>query len=168
MGNGLVISGLSTSFNLDSSNFDAATSTLMGLGASVSKGATTLPATTTANLFTITGGRILMTGIVGEVTTVVQTQACNLSISSDPTVAGTSVALCGVLNISADTVGTLYSITGTVSDAMVDGLAVRGMTMPLIIQAGAIVWTTSATNTGAVSWKMWYQPLDSGVVVAAA
>lgn len=169
MGNGIQITGLSSSFNLGASNFDADSTTLLTLGPSVSKAAANLPASTAnAELFAITGGRILLTAIVGEVTTVIQTQACNLKITFNPTVAGNAVDLCADLNISAFAVGTLLSITGTVADAMVSGLAVRSMTTPLILQPGGIEIDTSATNTGQVKWKMWYMPLDAGVAVAAA
>jgi len=168
MGNGIQITGLSSSFDLSASNFATDVPALFSLGNSVSKAASTLPATTSANLFTIAGGRILLTAIVGQVTTIVQAQACNLSLAFDPTVAGTNVALCGVLNITGNVVGSLYSITGVASDALMNGLAVTSMSTQVILQPGAIVWTTSATNTGQASWKMWYLPLDTGVTVVAA
>lgn len=168
MGNGIQITGLASSFDLAATNFAADAAPALALGASVSRAAAALPATTTGNLFTVTGGRILLTGIVGEVTTVIQTQACNASLVVDPTVAGSNVALCAVLNISALAVGTLLSITGVAATAMQSGLAVVGMTTPWIIPPGAIGLLTSATNTGAVSWKLWYMPLDTGAVVAAA
>lgn len=168
MGNGIQITGLSSSFDLSASNFTADASTMMMLGPSVEKAAAGLPESGSADLFLVTGGRVLLTGIVGEVTTVIQTQANNTRLAFDPTVTGSNVDLCANLNISADVVGTLYSITGVVADAMVDGLAVRAMTTPIILQPGAVVLTTAATNTGQVKWKMWYMPLDSGVMVAAA
>jgi hypothetical protein len=168
MGNGIQITGLASSFDLGASNFGADAAPALALGASVSRAAAALPASTTGNLFTVTGGRILLTGIVGQVTTVIQTQACNASLVADPTVAGSNVALCGVLNISALAVGTLLSITGTAATAMQGGLAVVAMTTPWIIQPGAIGLLTSATNSGEISWKMWYMPLDTGAVVAAA
>jgi hypothetical protein len=158
MGNAIRVGGLA----------NASVSTQASLGFSVAKAAANLPATTSANLFTITGGRILLTAIVGQVTTVIQTQANNLNLAFDPTVAGSNVNLCAVLNISAHAVGTLYSITGVPTDAMLSGLAVMSMTTPVILQPGAIVATTSATNTGQVSWKMWYMPLDAVLTTVAA
>lgn len=168
MGDGIQITGLSASFNLAASNFASDAATKLSLGTSVEKAAAGLPAGTVGNLFTITGGRILLTNILGEVTTVIQTQANNTKLVFDPTVTGSNVDLCAVLNISADVVGSFYSITGTFSDAMVNGLAVNGMSTPIILQPGAIALETAATNTGEIKWKMWYMPLDSGVTVAAA
>src|SRR5689334_16854453 len=81
------------------------------LGFRVDKTAATLPASATQNLFTVAGGRILLMGIFGEVTTVIQTQACNAKLISTPTV-GTAVDLCAVLNITAKEVGALFGITG--------------------------------------------------------
>jgi hypothetical protein len=82
MGNGIQITGLASSFDLGASNFGADAAPALALGASVSRAAAALPASTTGNLFTVTGGRILLTGIVGQVTTVIQTQACNASLSA--------------------------------------------------------------------------------------
>jgi hypothetical protein len=35
-----------------------------------------------------------------------------------------------------------------------------------IVPQGEIYLTTSATNTGAMKWDLWYQPLDEGAYVA--
>jgi hypothetical protein len=35
------------------------------------------------------------------------------------------------------------------------------------VPAGTIDWTTSATNTGAASWQIWYLPIDTGASVTA-
>jgi len=144
------------------------TATKVNWGRTVERATAALPASTVGNLFTITGGRILLTAIVGEVTTVIQTQLNNTKVVFDPTVTGSNVDLCAVLDITGDAVGTLYSITGTAATAMQSGLAVVSMTTPWVLQAGAIALSCSATNTGSVKWKIWYTELDSGVVVAAA
>jgi hypothetical protein len=168
MGNGLSITGLSVGFDLAASNFSADAPMMFFRGSSVSKAAAALPATTTGNLFTITGGRILLTGIVGEVTTVIQTQACNTKVVFDPTATGSNVDLCANLDITGAVVGSFFTITGTAATAMQNGLAVVGMTIPWVLQPGAVALTTAATNSGQVKWKMWYMPIDSGVTVAAA
>lgn len=143
--------------------------TSVQFGFRVDKAAATLPATTTQSLFTVTGGRVAILAIVGEVTTVVQTQACNTKLISTPT-AGTAVDLCAVLNISADEVGTLYGITGLFSDAMVGVNAGAGVLQrnPVVVPAGTIGLNTAATNTGATKWALWYVPLDEGASVASA
>jgi hypothetical protein len=168
MGNGIQITGLSSSFNLGGSNFDADAATKLLLGTSVSRSAANLPASTTGALFNITVGRVLLTAIFGQVTTVIQTQACNARLVADPTVTGSNVDLCADLNITALAVGSLLSMTGLASDALFAGLAVRSMINRVILPPGALSLTTSATNTGHVAWKMFYMPLDDGATVAAA
>jgi hypothetical protein len=138
-------------------------------GQKIDRAAAALPQTTAGTLFTVTGGRILLTSIVGQVTTVIQTQANNTKLQSVPAV-GTAVDLCAVLDISADEVGCLYGISGLFSDAMVGANAGAGVAPrnPLIIPAGAIKLSCAASNTGAVKWSVTYVPLDSGASVAAA
>lgn len=139
------------------------------LGQKVDRAAAALPQTAAGTLFTVTGGRILLTSIVGQVTTVIQTQANNTKLQSVPTV-GTAVDLCAVLDISADEVGCLYGITGTLATAMVGANA--GATVApsaaLVVPVGAIKLNCAASNTGAVKWSLTYVPLDSGASVAAA
>lgn len=131
------------------------------------KAATTLPATTQTPYFTVTG-RVLIIDIIGEVTTVVQTQNCDLDLWSNPTV-GADVALCAVNNITADAVGTLYTVTGTLSDALIATTsgAVKSQTNPILVTAGTIDLKTSATNTGATKWTIRWQPVDAGSTVVA-
>ena len=141
------------------------------LGRKVDRATATLPATATEALFTITTGRIILTSIVGEVTTVVQTQTCNGSLISTPTT-GTAVLMCAVLDITASEAGCLFGITGLNSDALMILPAGAGLTyLPrnwLVVPVGQIGLVTSATNTGAVKWSMTYFPYDDGAYVAAA
>ena len=138
------------------------------LGKLVTKDAFTLPAGTEEAIFTIAGGRVLVTSIVGRVTTTIQTQANNMKLIANPTV-GSDVDLCAVLNVSADAVGDLYAITGTLADALVGaGAAVAAQAKPVIVPAGTIDLSTSATNTGATAWELTYIPLTAGATVVAA
>jgi len=143
--------------------------TSIGLGFRVDKAAATLPATATQNLFTVSGGRVAIRAIVGEVTVIVQTQACNAKLRSTPTV-GTVLDLCGVLDISADEAGTLYGITGTFATALVGANAGGSVlpSLPVVVPVGVIGLNTSATNTGATKWTLWYVPLDEGALVVSA
>ena len=139
------------------------------LGFQVDRATAVLPQTTQSAIFTVAGGRIAMLGLIGEVTTVIQTQADNLSVTTNPTV-GTDVALCAVLNVSAKEVGTLFGITGTFADALVGANA--GATVlcdrPVVVPIGTIDLIASASNTGSVKWKLIYLPIDDGAVVTAA
>lgn len=141
-------------------------------GIKVSRATAALPASTAASIFTITGGKVLVTAIYGEVTTVIQTQADNTKLTFDPTDAGATQDLCAVLDITADAVGTMYSITGTPATALQDALnflpSSKVLAQPLILKPGAILLDCAATNTGSVKWDLWYVPLDTGAAVAAA
>lgn len=139
------------------------------LGARVDRATATLPQTTAGALFTVSGGRVAITSIVGEVTTVIQTQANNTKLTANPTT-GTSVDICAALNISADEVGTLYGITGAFATAMggVNAGALAGMLAPVIVNAGTIDLDCAASNTGAVKWSLTYAPIDDGATIVAA
>lgn len=139
------------------------------LGKRVDKASATLPATGNQTLFTISGGRVLLTLLYGEVTTVIQNQLNNTKVTSAPTV-GTAVDLAANLDIAADEVGTLYLVEGD-GTALVGanaGAAVTAIGMaPLIIPTGVIRLTTSATNTGATKWQAWFFPLDEGATMVS-
>lgn len=144
--------------------------TEIALGFRVSKAAATLPATTTQNIFTVSVGRVFVALLLGEVTTVVQTQVCNLKVTSAPTT-GTAVDLASNLDISADEAGTLYLVEGD-GTALVGanaGAALSGVgAMGCIVPIGTIRIETAATNTGATKWDIWYFPLDDGASIASA
>lgn len=141
----------------------------IGLGLRVDRATATLPQTTAAAIFTVSGGRVAITGIVGEVTTVIQTQANDTKLTANPTT-GTSVDLCAALNITADEAGCLYGIDGTVANALVGANAgyCPLPAMPLVVNEGTIDLDCAASNTGSVKWSIWYFPLDLGAEVTAA
>jgi hypothetical protein len=142
------------------------------LGIRVDRATANLPQTAAAAIFTIATGRVVITSIVGEVTTVIQTQTDNAQLTFDPTAAGATQDLCADLDITADAVGTIYSITGTPATAMQDSLNFlppnKGLANPLILKPGQILLDCSAGNTGQVKWSITYVPLDDGATVVAA
>jgi hypothetical protein len=142
------------------------------LGERVDRATDTLPATTDEALFTIAGGRVVITSIVGEVTTVIQTQANDTKLKFNPTATGADTDLCAALDTTASAVGTLFGITGDFSDAMKSGLlcleADSVLEHPIILSEGAIELDCAATNTGSISWSITYVPYDDGAYVVAA
>ena len=119
------------------------------------------------SLFTVSG-RIKLLNIIGEITTVVQTQANNTKLTSYGTV-GAAVDMCGVLNISAAAAGGFFYITGTLANAMVKVVSSAGIgqAAPLIIEDGIIKLDCAANNTGKVKWHLLYEPLTSGASVTS-
>lgn len=141
-------------------------------GVRVTRATAALPQSTAGALFTVTGGKVLVTSLIGEVTTVIQTQADNTKLTFDPVDAGATQDLCAVLDITADAVGTMYSLTGTPATAMQDGLnflsSNKVLAQPLVLKPGSILLDCAASNTGSVKWELTYIPLDNGASVAAA
>ena len=141
-----------------------------GLGIAVDKAATTLPQGAAVPQFTIAGGRVLVTSIIGEVTVVIETQANVTKLVANPTV-GTSVDMCATLDITADEVGCLYGITGTPGDDLVGtnaGLTISMSNKGIVVNAGTIDLNCGASNTGATKWTLHYVPIDVGATVVAA
>jgi hypothetical protein len=126
----------------------------------VQRAAASLPQSTTETLFSISGGNVLIVGLVGEITTDLESLA----------------------NTATVTVGDVTVISGTFEDVPAGNLASGTPTfiatdetvslptkLPLISSAGTTVsLQCSASITGQVRWTLWYRPLDPGASVAAA
>ena len=139
------------------------------LGQTVERATAAITAATVP-LFTVSGGRILVTQILGEVTTVIQALATNAQLSANPTT-GTTRALCATLNIASYAEGDLLGITGINTDAMIPPAsagALEAQTVPVIVQEGTIDLISDAAPTGSVKWTLKYIPLDEGAAVIAA
>ena len=143
-----------------------------GLGERADAALADLPQSKAENLFTISGGRVLMTAIIGEVTTVIATAANNLKLTATPTV-GTARDIAANLDIG--TVpwqeGDVLGITGINTDAMIPAVSagsVEGMTVPVVLQEGTLDWACDASKTGKIKWTMRYIALDEGAQVVAS
>lgn len=136
----------------------------------IERAAAVLPATTTAAIFTITGTVQIM-GLIGVCTTVCSATATNLSVVHVPSSPGTvNLTLASALAIANFAVGTYVAIEGDGTALVgVTGVAgFLGMTQFPVLGPGSVSLTTSATNTGQFSWRLFYQPVsDDGLVVAA-
>lgn len=136
--------------------------------ATVERATSNIAQTGLLSLFTVTGV-VEILSIRGEVTTVIQTQANATKLVSNPTV-GADVDLCATDDITADAVGTMYSITGTFANAMIATTsgAFESQANPITVAAGTIDMSCAANNTGQVKWTIVYRPVSSdGSVVAA-
>jgi len=143
------------------------------LGKQVKKSITAANGTVT--LFNIAGGRILITSLVGRVTTLIGSTTSNLKLVYNPTAAGTSFDMCAAIDVATDAVEQTYYIAGNVGtpgNLLVGGAV--GQANPVfedgyLIQAGAIEANFSADPVGGViEWTMTYVPYDDAATVAAA
>lgn len=128
----------------------------------VERATSTLPQGVQGVLFTVLG-RVLITAIIGEVTTAIENQANATRLIAHPTV-GADVNLCATLDIDDHAVGTMYNITGTLTDALVATVsgAMIGQAAVVVIADGTIDLECAASNTGAIKWTLHYVILDDG------
>jgi hypothetical protein len=141
-------------------------------GTQVTKAAANLPQTATATLFTVAGGAVLVTSLIGIVTTVIQSSDPVLTLGTAPTV-GT---------LDTDGIATSTVLTSAEVGSWVVPLATSGLGAafalgtlagqapflpnPFVVSAGTITWTTGASKTGAMKWYLTYVPLDNGASVS--
>jgi len=123
-------------------------------------------------IFTIGTGRILLFGFQGEVTSAIGTGTTpDLKFQSNPTT-GTTTDLCAALNVADDGAGTLYAMTGIITDALLrsehggirDGLWGN----PLIIPIGQIEAICDENVAGSMTVVVWWMPLDVGATLVVA
>jgi len=140
---------------------------LLRYGERVDRAAANLPQTAAAAIFNITGGRVAITKIVGEVTTIMQAAANNIKLIANPTVGG-SVDICAVVEGNGKVVGSLVGITGEPTDPLIINASIPGQVSDVVLSVGALELSTSASRTGAIKWSVWYVALDDGAKVVAA
>ncbi len=131
----------------------------------------------TDNLFTVTG-RVLITSLTGEVTTVIG-GAATMKLR-DVT---NSVDLCAATTIDTDAVGTMYALT-SISANILNGTGATPVIGSIPNITGAqqidvaivgdvqapitIAHVLDAVDTGNVTWRLTYIPLVAGATVVAA
>lgn len=141
----------------------------IGLGLRVDRAAGDCQGAANVPIFNIEGGRVLMTLLLGEVTTEIAAGANNFKLQLNPDT-GTTTDLCANLDIDADAIGTLYTVHGTPGTALQTGQHgnVLGPNAPVVLAAGAIECASAGNVAGEMKWSIWYLPLDDGAYVVAA
>ncbi len=146
---------------------------LLNFGQKITKTGLALPSTATGTLFTVAGGSILVTNLLGLVTTAVGGTATTLALGTAPTT-GT---------LDTDGIATATAITSSEAGVWVTPVASAGLggalavgslggsspfvTTQFAVAPGTITWTTSANAGGGVfSWYLTYLPLDDGASVS--
>lgn len=137
--------------------------------------AASAPALGATDLFSITGGNILVTGFIGEVTTVLDANASTFKMHFDPdeataTHADLSIAT-GAQN--AAPVGRHYHLPASAASALdSDDGALSGFAEHIayrLFPPGDIQLVVGGAGqvTGRVKWDLYYIPLDVGSTVVA-
>jgi hypothetical protein len=149
------------------------------LGQRVVKGPLTNPQTGSSALFTVSGGLVLVTSLVGIVTTVQGATANSFNLQHTPS-GGSAADISAATVCTSDAVGTIYTITGVAAD-LLSAQKVTGTEVPTVtfglnqvgckgiyLPAGSLTLKASGNNTGATKWTLTYVAIDDGAAVAAA
>jgi hypothetical protein len=147
---------------------DSAKRAASALGQSVTKTALAITGATTKPVFTVAGGRVVITSLSGVVTTVFQTQTNNIKFVATPTT-GTVNDLSANVDATGLVAGGLIGVVGLAADATVisTGGGVANLRNPIVVNPGTIGFATSASSTGAATFTLTYVPLDDGATVTA-
>src|SRR5208283_1806237 len=121
--------------------------------------------------FTIAGGLVLITGIIG-VFTVPVGGAVSPNIYFNAST-GTAANINASAAITAFVAGDCLTIDGLLTDAWVPASAGHGSTCVMYSKAGlgilcgpgTLGWITGASVTGNWNWTLWYVPLTAGATV---
>ncbi|MET0916710.1 MAG: hypothetical protein ABWY81_10990 [Jiangellaceae bacterium] len=124
----------------------------------------------TKTLFTVSG-LVLVTSIVGQVTTAI-TVANTVKLQANPTV-GATVDLCAATDIgTTDTpAGNLLTVAGAPATSIVNGVGavpLMATAQAIAVAAGTIEQVTATGADGGITWYITYVPLASGATIVAA
>jgi len=140
---------------------------------SVTKTITNLSAASGAtNIFTVSGGPVKVTSIVGVVANVIKNATINCKIQAQPTAPGNAVDVTNVVDIDTAAAGTTLTPGATFGAALV--LTANGvigdMGFDFVMDAGNIVMNLDANGDAddSIEWYIRYEPLVSGAAIAAA
>lgn len=143
----------------------------LNLGTKIDRVTGAIAQTGDQSIFTVAGGRVVLTSIVGVVTTIIQAQANAVKLKSVPTV-GTAKDISGTLDINAFEVGALISLDATALSTALSGTNAGAALLAryggLVVPAGAVKLNAAASSTGAVQWSATYYPYDDGASLVAA
>lgn len=137
------------------------------IGQKVERAAAALPQTATANLFTVAGGRVRITSIVGEVTAIIGAVANATRLLSTPTV-GAVANLSGTVEMNGAVVGLQFGITGTAAGAALLANALApAQADPVLVSPGTIGVSCAGNDGGGgrMKWTLHYVPFDDGATV---
>src|SRR3990167_9548856 len=132
-------------------------------------------------LFNLVGGRVLVTQLVGEITTVLSNNAVLLKYYFTPTggaqidlsaISLTAAQLAvGKRILAAGTIGGATTFSGVGASMAQPTPYIIGTVGPLGVAPGGAIGiesTTAALTSGAAKFSIWYYPMDEGAYIVAA
>ncbi len=145
-------------------------------GPQVARPSAVLPASaTTTPYFTVSGGLVYVTSLIGICTAAGDATATTVLFSAVPTV-GAANNMCGAsASLASAVIGNLLSLDGTAittalqASAAAAGGNIGGCKKPVVVGIGTIDCVTANTNaTLAYRWLLTYIPVDDGAFVVVA
>lgn len=124
---------------------------------------------TFAPIFNIVGGKVLMTLLIGHITTVLATVG-NISFEENPT-NGTMETISGVTAVGTYAQDNLIGITGVPAGTPVPaaGGGIPGMTTQgVVLRIGTLEQRLSLSDTGQIEYTVFYIPLEVGSYMSIA
>lgn len=124
-------------------------------------------------LFNVKGGRILLLGLVGQITDVMDATATTLKITANPDT-GSDTDLCiASASIATEEVGTMFTLPAAVGSALTisSTMGAAPLTAPpvFVVAPGTLDLVAGVgANAGKAKWDLFYVPLDKGAYVEAA
>jgi len=141
------------------------------LGIMVERAAAALPSSGAGDIYTIVGGKVLMTALVGEVTVAIGATQSVKFIANPTAATAADTDLCAAVDINTCDVGDLLGVTGTPGENLLVAHkgSIQGMlTGGVYLQTGTLQVHTTATTAGSAKWNLCYVPIDDGAYVEAA
>ncbi len=128
---------------------------------------------TTATLATVSGGAVLITSLLGLVTTATGSTALStIALGTVPSIGSASttgiMAATPVISIPVGTwIGLVQSAgVGAVGAIPSNAGGAVFLTTPFVVSAGTITWTSATANTGQIKWYFTYIGLDNGAGIS--
>jgi hypothetical protein len=148
----------------------------LGLYATKTTGATT---NGSQNLFTVAGGLVVVTALVGIATVAFDGTVTSINLQHTPT-GGAAADIAAATVVTSDAIGTIYTVTGVAAEGLslqtTGGAEAPTVTFGklwqsgggLILPAGTLTYKGTAADAGTVAWHLTYVPISSTAAVTAA
>lgn len=153
--------------SLVQSQLDVLTTSLWGQR--LDRAAALLPQTTNTAYFTVSGGRVIVNMLLGQVTVILVSGTNNAKWTAVPT-AGSSVDLCATVDIASLEVGAKLVVPGVAATALTkaNAGAIIATTTAFVCDPGTLNFNCDASKSGQIKWSLFWSPFDDGAFIVTA
>jgi len=150
----------------------------IGLGTYATK-TTTATTNGSQSLFTVAGGLVAVTALVGIATIAFDGTVTSINLTHTPT-GGAAADIAAATVVTSDAIGTIYTVTGVAAEGLslqtTGGAETPTVTFgklwqhgaALVLPAGSLKYKGTAADAGTVEWHLTYVPISSSATVTAA